>query len=424
MGGVAMKASLALFLCLLLIASSLASPTQHDIESGILDADFSPGEATSNTPAELDEINAEHLGYLSSLGVDRPLDLLTTPLKSLDHSTGLRLGFAQTMLFLQPMGGRSDRYGAAGDTDFLSSWTLLGRETPDTGRLVTTVEYRYTIGDQPPSALGRQIGTLIPVTNGFNDRGWVVRDAYWIQRLFDARLRILIGRGYASDYVGAYWLQNVNNSFVNRHFSANPSIPFPGHGPLCGISLRPTDQCYLTGGVSNAYGQATQNGFDTLFNEWSLFSFAEAGYTPTFPTLGSGRYAFGAWHMDARNLNGLPSDSGLCAIIDQNLGKNLQTFARYAYSDGILTNVRQLAQLGFGLSGMIGRKEDLTGLAYSLAVPRSSNSRNESVIEFFHRFQVSQNSQLSLGVQLIANPGNAPSNGSEGIVTARFRASF
>lgn len=420
-----MKASLSLLLCLFLLTShSLAAPTQHEIESGILDADFSPGEATSNTPAELDEINAEHLGYLSSLGVDRPLDLLTKPFRSLDQSTGLRLGVAQTMLFLQPMGGQSNQYGAAGDTDLLSSWTLLGRETPNTGRLVTTVEYRYNMGDQPPSALGRQIGTLIPVTNGFNDRGWVVRDAYWIQRLFDARLRILIGRGYASDYVGAYWLQNVNNSFVNRHFSANPSIPFPGHGPLCGISLRPTDQCYLTGGVSNAYGQATRNGFDTLFNQWSLFSFVEAGYTPTFSGLGSGRYAFGAWHMDARSLSGLPSDSGLTAIIDQNLGYNLQTFARYAYSDGILTNVRQLAQLGFGLSGLIGRKEDLTGLAYSLAQPRSNSSRNESVIEIFHRFQISQNSQLSLGVQLIANPGNAQSSSSEGIVYARIRASF
>ena len=328
------------------------------------------------------------------------------------------------MLFLQPMGRQGDRNGAAGDTDLLSSWTLLGRETPDTGRLVTTVEYRYNMGSQPPSALSRQIGTLVPVTNGFNDRGWVIRDAYWIQRLFKAKLRILIGRGYASDYVGATWMQNVNNSFVNRHFSANPSIPFPGHGPICGISLRPTDQFYITGGVSNAYGQATQNGFDTLFNQWSLFSFTEAGFTPTFHGLGSGRYAFGMWHMDARGLTGLPSDSGFNASIDQNLGERLQTFVRYAYTGGKLTNVKTLAQVGFGLSGSIGRKEDLTGIAYSLATPLNSGSKNESVIEIFHRFQLSQNSQFSLGMQLIANPGNAQASSSEGIVYARFRASF
>ena len=400
------------------------APSLHQIESGVLDADFSPGEATYNTPAELDEIYAPHQGYLDSLGVNNPFDLLANPLKSLNQSTGLRLGVANTMLYLQPMGGQSSRYGAAGDTDLLSSWTLLGRDTLDTGRLVTTVEYRYRIGNQPPSALGRQIGTLVPPTNGFNDRGWVVRDAYWIQRLFNARLRIIVGRGYAADYVGAYWLQNVNNSFVNRHFSANPAIPFPGHGPILGVSLRPTDHYYVTCGVSNANGQTTRNGFDTLFNEWELFSFAEAGVTPSFKNIGSGRYALGLWHIDTRDSGGLPSDSGLTAIVDQNLGERLQIFGRYAYSDGILTNIRQLAQTGLGLSGMLGRKEDLTGAAFSLAAPRLGTSRNEAVVEIFHRFQVSSYSQLSLGVQLIANPGNAPSSASEGIVYARFRASF
>ena len=419
-----MNTSAVLGLCLLMASSLSGAPSQHEIESSNLDADFSPGEANSNTPAELDEMTAFHPGYLSSLGVDRTFEFLTRSFQALDQSSGMRLGVAQTMLFLQPTGLQSPRNGAAGDTDILSSWTLLGKETPDTGRLITTVEYRYNMGSQPPSALSRQIGTLIPVTNGFNDRGWVVRDAYWIQRLFGAKLRLLIGRGYASDFVGATWMQNVNSSFVNRHFSANPSIPFPGHGPICGLSLRPNDQCYITGGVSNAYGQATQNGFDTLFHEWSLFSFAETGFTPTFRGLGSGRYALCMWHMDARGLSGLPSDSGLTAIVDQNLGERLQTFVRYAYTGGKLTNVENLAQLGFGLSGLIGRKEDLSGIAYSLATPQNKGSRNESVIEIFHRFQLSQNSQLSMGMQLIANPGTAPASRSEGIVYARFRASF
>ena len=97
------------------------------------------------------------------------------------------------------------------------------------------------MGDQPPSAIGRQMGTLIAPTNAFNDRGLVVRDLYWVQRLFDARVRILIGRGDPSDYVGATWMQNVNNSFVNRSFSANPAVPFPGHGPkLVSRSAQPT----------------------------------------------------------------------------------------------------------------------------------------------------------------------------------------
>jgi hypothetical protein len=97
----------------------------HTIESSNLDADFSPGEATTNTPAELNEIYAPHEGYLDSLGIDRPLDLLANPLDAVDEATGLQLGFANTMLFMQPIGGQSSKYGAAFDLDVISSWTLI-----------------------------------------------------------------------------------------------------------------------------------------------------------------------------------------------------------------------------------------------------------------------------------------------------------
>jgi hypothetical protein len=59
---------------------SHTGPSIHTIESSNLDADFSPGEATTNAPAELDEINAPHDSYLGFLGVDRPLDLLVNSL--------------------------------------------------------------------------------------------------------------------------------------------------------------------------------------------------------------------------------------------------------------------------------------------------------------------------------------------------------
>jgi hypothetical protein len=249
---------------------SHTGPSIRTIESSNLDADFSPGEATTNAPAELDEIHAPHDSYLGFSGVDRPLDLLVNSLVALDEATGLRLGFANTMLFMQPIGGQSSKYGAAYDLDAISSWTLIGRGTEDTGRLVTTFEYREKIGEQPPSAIGGQMGTLIAPTSAFNDRREVIRDLYWIQRLFDARVRILIGRADPSDYVGATWMQNVNNSFVNRNFSANPAVPFPGHGPMLGVSIRPTDLFYVTAGASNAYSRTTMAEIGSLFNEWEV----------------------------------------------------------------------------------------------------------------------------------------------------------
>lgn len=72
------------------------------------------------------------------MGIDRPLDFLVNPLDAVDKATGLRLGFVNTMLSCG-IGGQSSKYGAF-DLDVISSWTLIGRGTEDTGRLVATFE--------------------------------------------------------------------------------------------------------------------------------------------------------------------------------------------------------------------------------------------------------------------------------------------
>lgn len=425
-----MKRRAAAFVACLLAAAFAAgaeedAATVHDIEFSNFDSDLSPGEATTVTPAQLAEIYGPNDGYFDRWGFNRPLDLLVDPLVRLYEETGLQLGAAYTMLYLQSMGGQAGGQArAAGDIDFMSSWTLIGRGTEDTGRLIFTGEYRFGVDDYPPSTLGPQMGTLIPPTNTFNAREWVVRDAYWIQRLFDARVRILLGRADPSDYVGSHWMQNVNNSFVNRHFSANPAIPFPGHGPMLGVSLRPTPDYYLTGGTANAYSNTEFVEVDSVFEYWDMFSFVEAGYTPTFEKLGPGRYAAGFWYMSPRERTDQPQDYGFTLIADQRFAENLQAFARYAYSDGTLTNIRHLGQVGLGLSGLAGRQDDLTGLAFSLAVPVRNTSRDETVLETFHRFQMTGNTQLSVGLQLIANPGNATLNETAGVFYARVRVSF
>jgi len=387
-------------------------------------AGFSPGESTTATEAELEEISRSEPSYLDPLGFERPLSWLSDGLGRMDQETGFRLGVAHTMLFGQPTGGLSNHSGAAGDLDIMTSWTLLGRGTEDTGRLVATVEYRYDIGAQPPSVIGGQNGTLVNLVNTFNDRGGVIRDVYWTQRLFDARLRILIGRADPSDYVGSHLMQNVNNSFVSRHFSANPAVPFPGHGPLIGVSLRPTDLFYLTGGASNAYSNTRTAGFDSLADQWELFSFVEGGYTPVIDGLGAGRYAVGFWHIDSRTETGLPSDHGITLLADQRLSEQWQVFARYAYSDGKTTNIRQLVQGGVGVNGLLGRDEDLTGLALSFAQPQAAASRNEKVVEVFHRIQATRHSQVSLGAQWIIAPGNTREENAMGFFYARLRTSF
>jgi len=391
------------------------------VASGYAEDVFSPGDAATAPVSEVDEFGAQNRGFLDIFGVNRPLDLLAEPLDRLFARTGLRIRLASTSLSMVPLGVSDTGSSAAGDLDLMALWTLTGRGTLDTGTLVTTVEYRHDIGNRVPADLFREMGTLIAPSNGFNDRGRVLRDSYWIQRLFDARLRILIGRADPSDYVGAHGLQNVNNSFVSRHFSANPAVPFPGHGPLIGVSARPNENFYVTGGISNAYSRTDRNETRSFFTERDYFTFVEMGITPEIEGLGRGRYAIGVWHMAARSRDNLPADEGLTVIAEQPISARSQVFARYSYADATLTNVRHLAQIGYGLNNLFGRGDDLSGLALSIADPRRSTSDRESVIEAFHRFQVTRNVQFTIGAQAIFDPGNNPDESRVGAIYSRLR---
>jgi porin len=382
---------------------------------------FSIGEAETSPLVEMDEIDSLHTALFNIPFLDKPFDAATAGLDDFEKATALRVRFAYTMLFQQASVGKS---GGSGDLDIMSAWTLLGRGTANTGRLIVTGEYRHKMGDISANALRDQIGSLQRTTGGFNDRGWVLRDFNWIQRLYEGKLRFLAGRSDISDYFGAHRLQSINNSFSNRQFSANSTTAFPnGHAISGGVSVQPIDDLYVTGGAANAYGQSNINDMSVL-DEGDLFWAGEVGYTPTFEGLGPGRYALFVWHMDARTLNDLPSDTGFSIIAEQNLNYALHIFGRYGWSEDGTTGIKQAAEMGLGLRGLLGSPDNLTGAAIGISEPTADGLRDEIVTEIFHRFQLTPYTQLSFGLQGIFDPSNAPTEDAIAVFTTRFRVEF
>lgn len=410
-------------------AQSAAEPSQeasslyHELHPYLHDQ-FSPGEGSTGGIGDLKEIETPKVPVGDTTQLDGPLAFARRGFDSLYERTGLRLGLAFTALGAWASAD-DDPSGAAYDLDLLSAWTLVGRGTRNTGVLVATAEYRDAFTSQPPSALGAELGTLVNPVNAFNDRGWVARDIHWLQRLVDGKLRVLVGRADMGDYVGQQPMQNVNTLFVSRHFSGNPTVPFPGHGPTASVDIRPNDRFYLTAGMANAYGNTEEWELDSL-DEGDFFYTAEAGYTPAIEGLGRGRYSIMGWHIDARDQGGAvtPSDEGVTLVAGQQLGDRLQVWARYAYADGTTTNLRQLAQAGAGYAGWLGSPSNMTGVAVSLARPRSDASRDEKALEVFQRVQVTRFTQLSFGAQAIVDPGNDPDEDLAGVFYARLRVAF
>lgn len=385
---------------------------------------WNPAEGPDATLAELDRIEKTRRGMIDPGPLGAPFDAADKLFGGIDDAIGLRFGVAYTMLFQQASGGPGDRYGGSGDLDLMSSWTLLGRGTENEGRLVFTGEYRFAIGDQPASALGGELGLLTNTTGGFNDRGWVVRDVFWLQNFFDGGLRVLVGRFDPSDYLGTNPLQGINTSFSNRAFSANASVAFPaGHSLGAGFSIRPTDLWYVSAGAVNGYGRSNTVEIDSLFDEWDLFWIGEAGFTPIIEGIGRSRFAVTLWRMDERSERDLPSDEGISLIAQQSFGEYLTAFVRYAYADATLTNVREQISGAIGINGLLGDPANLTGLGLSWGDPRSGG-RDEKVIECFQRFQLTRFSQLSVGVQGIFDPAYDADSDALAVFTARFRIAF
>lgn len=414
--------ALPLLLPALLAAGALRAQDEGADAFEIFDkAGFTVGETPTAPSVEIEEIENQGMGMLDSPEFVDPQRKFRRLRERFSERTGLRLTGFYTLLYQQGTNGPGTLSAMSGDLDLLSQWTFVGRNTPNFGQITFDAEYRHAIGDLPASALGGQIGTLQGTTHGFNDRGVVIRNFHYIQRLLDGRIAFLIGRADPSDMGGGHAMQNVNTLFVNRAFSSASTVAYPGFGFSAGFSVRPVDWYYATVGAANAYGNTITNDLPWLA-EGDFFSFAETGFTPQVPRLGAGRYRFYLWNMDTRGRFAQPGDSGFSVIADQELGASWQAFARFGWADHGLTGVKNSAEAGVGWRDFLGTRGNLAGLAFAVS-EASAGKETEKIAETFVRFQVTSFLQATVGFQGIFNPVDSPDEAA-GVFTARLRAAF
>jgi hypothetical protein len=286
---------------------------------------------------------------------------------------------------------------------------------------VFTVEERYRLwfADIPPSGLRSEIGSLVGTTGAFSDRGLVVRDVFWDQRLLDAKVRVLLGRAAPDDYAGTHRLQSSVMGFFNGNLSGNVTTPWPGHGPLALVSLHPTEDWYFTAATSNANSRTTQISFSSL-DDFELFTFGEVGYGPMIEGVGRALFTLTGWYMPERDDGRRPDDSGFSITYQQNFGERFWAMARYGYADRGLSGVKSVWQAAAAVDGLLGSPENVTGVGIALAEPTAATARDETSLEIFHRFQLTRDTQLSLGAQALFNPGNAPDDDVIGVFSIRL----
>jgi len=358
-----------------------------------------------------------------------PVSILDATMKQLNAATqplGLRLGFSYSALYQAATGGPGQRHAAGADADLFGDWRLLGpKDDPNNGYLFFAAEYRHDMGtDIAPGALGGQIGSLWGTTNGYGEQPLVLKEVYWEQHVNRDALIIRVGKLDPENYYNSNYWQSDSKYFINKAFSSFPVRAFPGQGLGVNLTIRPTDQWYISTGFQDAQGKKTTTGFDTFFDDFNLFGAFEFGLTPDIEGLGKGTYRLTAWYRDAGDHDGNPHDAGIDLSIDQHIGKHVVPFFRYGAGEGNINGIEHMISAGIGWEGKLISPTDVVAIDGMWGRPADHNLRDQFGAEVFYRLQVSPDNQVTVSYQLIVNPTNQPKDDFVGVLELRWRISI
>lgn len=342
---------------------------------------------------------------------------------TLKEAAGLDLGIAYTALYQYATSDGVPNEGASGDFDFFGSWHLVGQEGKNAGSLTFATEGRHAFTSSTPSEIGRGIGSLWGTTDGFNTQEFSLTQLWWSQQFFGDRLRLRLGKLDQGTFIDKNRFKSASFYFLNQAFSSNPTLPFPASGLGVGGRYDVTDSLHITFGFSNANAVKTRIDIDTL-KEHEYFGTAEIRYSPEVQNRGKGNYRLTIWHADERKEGGLPSGHGLSLSFDQEIGHGVIPFLRYAFADGGVTATRQMLSGGIGIEGPFGMKDDLIGIGIAWGDPKARTWRDQYVGEVFYRLQLTANSRLTPGYQLIIRPSNASDDDTVSVFELRLRITF
>ena len=356
-----------------------------------------------------------------------PVSVVDTVFKDLNHLTepvGLSVGMTYTAVYQAATEGPGSRDALGGSLDLFGNWQLLGKKTDIThGSLFFEAEDRREVGtDIPPGSLGSQFGSLWRTTDGFNHENLTIRELYWQEHIDDDRLIVRIGKLDAKQYYGGNYWGSDEKYFMNQAFTGNfPAIAYPSKGLGFNITTKLSDLWYISAGAQDGEGEATSTGFHTLFNDYSLFSAAELGFTPTIEGWGKGTYRLTGWYRDRGKGAGTPHDAGISLSIDQHIGEHIIPFLRVGVAEGNITGVQDMISAGVGWQGKLITPLDVVGVAASWGRPTDHDLKDQFAAEFFYRLQVSRDTQLTVGYQGIFDPSHAKSDSPVGVFEVRWR---
>ena len=360
----------------------------------------------TETGAQLAEDDAVKEPALRFPAIDRVLDPWFNWKGTLNTQYGLQLGLAYTALYQGASDapeGAEDRAGS-GILRLSGRWTLLNRDSENTGILVVSGDQRHRYTEIAPADLGFSAGYLgIPGTL-FSNIGGVLGDLNWQQRLNGGQGGIIVGRYDPNDFFDVLGYANPWTAFQNLHILFNTSIALPDWSTGLGAGHWFKDQWYIIGAVNDVNGVATEVDFFQDFGE--LYITAEFGWSPSKSDRYLKNVHVTGWHADEREKAGVEESQGIALGANWTWDDTWMLFTKAGWSDGSAPLSNESITIG-GLYFLPSRS-DLVGLGANWGNPSDDSLREQWSGELFYRLQLAQNLAITPSVQLFLDPALNP----------------
>jgi hypothetical protein len=360
---------------------------------------------------------------------------------------GLRFAFNYSQLFqdpsaIRPAATADNSLGAWASADVI--WTPLDRGGAFEGGLFLTYAYRGPLNDNPVNAAFGVpvIGSLWSAYEWGDWNGAVIENLFWEQR-FNRDFMVRFGNQAPQAVYNFSRFKDARTSFTASPFAFQETIPYPAIG--FGVAARwqpsPVSGPYAVGTI-NDMNADPQNGLDwsKVLDESQFFYGAEFGYR--WPEEGGG---FSHLHVDifyaderARNPEALPNEAGWgFRIYGEKQIDNVVLFMGYTHNTarggGIGATFATNTVTGGAayLNPFNIRGEAAIGLVWSepfddtlgSAVP-SFDARDQYGYEVYWRMQLTPNTSVTPGLQVIYNPSFNLAEDVIAIPQFKFRVSF
>lgn len=300
------------------------------------------------------------------------------------------------------LGDKSPSAGS-GELALQGIWAPGKRWSENPVELHFRVRDRQAFGDKSPSALGREIGALWGVADGFTDAGFQFPDFYFQHKFTRSGIELRYGQLSIDSQFDTYSLRGAKQSFLNQAFASNPTVAFPGYGAGLTIAKKFDNGIGLVVGATNVQSTTAGRQVDLQFGSSDFFESAQVGYD--FKAWGTRASSIKLmfWHSDSVLTENLSEGKGISLTGEQEIDwADLRVFARIAMSNGGSTVVDRFASCGVGWKI---REDGMLGAAIGMGRGSTPGRPVQSVFETFYRWHPRKGIRITPEIQVLAGEG-------------------